>query len=681
MAIIKQLDPHVADLIAAGEVVERPLSVVKELVENALDADAGAITVEIQGGGLTYIRVTDDGVGMEEADAKLSFTRHATSKLEVGRDLEAISTLGFRGEALAAISAVSRIDLLTRQQNAPAGVNVTVEAGQVTSVAPVGCPAGTTMIVRDLFFNTPARLKFMKSDRAEAAAITAMLTSIALSHPAVSFRYIRDGKEEYHTPGDGNVQSAVYTLLGRDFAKGLIEVKSQDEGVRVSGFVSAPAHARGNRSQQHFYVNGRYVRSKHLQAALEQAYKNALFTGKFPGCVLYLTLPYGAVDVNVHPTKTEVKFLHEKQVFDAVYYGVLDALEQSSYMPEITLSHGTEKALGETKNPVGAHSVRPQVTTTDAHPGIPQITDTPVGAGSARPHIAATGESVMPSAKGADAQCAPLRVQAQPSMPGELRDEPAILYQSSLNLPETPVGANCVRPHVTTTDVSVGSDAHTIPCGDIAPSTPLTETPPADPGAQCAPLQGDTDIPPFRIVGEALGTYILVEQEDTLLFIDKHAAHERILFDQLRAETYTPMAQTLLTPVIVDLGPEVTATLVDYADVLAEFGFELDQFGMGTVALRQVPAYIDLDNMESFLAEIAAGLRLGKSPDVSAVRDEVLHTMACKAAIKAGRRSDRTEHEALAKRVLTGDVKYCPHGRPVSLSLSRGQLDKQVRRS
>ena len=656
MAIIKQLDPHVADLIAAGEVVERPLSVVKELVENGLDAGARAITVEIQSGGLTYIRVTDDGAGMAEEDAKIAFRRHATSKLHTGRDLEAVSTLGFRGEALAAISAVSRIDLLTRQAKASEGTSVTVEAGQVRAVSPVGCPVGTTMIVRDLFFNTPARLKFMKSDRAEAAAITAMLTGMTLSHPEVSFRYIRDGKEEYHTPGDGSVQSAIYTLLGREFAKGLIEVKGQDADVKVAGFVTAPANARGNRSHQHFYVNGRYVRSKLLQAALEQAYKNVQFTGKFPGCVLYLTVGYGAVDVNVHPTKTEIKFLHEKQAFDAVYYSVLEALEKSSYMPEIDLSRGTQRALemSETskteENPAGGRSAGPSARKEGQKGAI---------LGQLR------GESVQ---KGTGGRVPPPRVpSASAPMTGELRDTAAVVYQSRFDLPaaESISAASSVEvPAVP----PVGCDV------PMAPSPESTEE-------SRQVMEDQVEVPPYRIVGEALETYILVERGGELLFIDKHAAHERILFDQLRCGAYTPMAQTLLAPLTVDLGPEVTAILLEHGEALETFGFEIDQFGMGTVALRQVPELIDLDDMEAFLGELAEGLRLGKAPDMDGVRDEVIHTMACKAAIKAGRRSDPAELRALAERVLCGDILYCPHGRPVSLVLTRAQLDKQVRRS
>jgi len=639
MSIIKQLDPHVADLIAAGEVVERPASVVKELIENALDAGATAITLEIQGGGMTYARVTDNGCGMSPEDAKLSFLRYATSKLRTGRDLEAIGTLGFRGEALAAISAVSRIDLLTRADSAEEGTSVTVEGGQITEVTPAGCPVGTTMIVRDLFFNTPARLKFMKTDRAEAAAVTAMLVSIALSNPAVSFRYIRDGKEEYHTPGDGSLRSAIYTLLGRDFAKGLVEVESVGDDIQVVGFVTAPAHVRGSRSHQRFYVNGRLVRSKLLQAALEQAYKNAHFAGKFPGSVLYITLGLGAVDVNVHPAKTEVKFLNEKQVFDAVYYGVMHALEQSSYMPEITLSKDTQKVMVTNTSPrLGAEQVRLDPAPTPPPQGA-HSTNIPRAAGQERP-IGSPPVAAPPIYRQVSAFPPPITVDES-----ELSDALGVLRQ--------------VRP--------------------VEPAVEQVKLPqvPVEPEQVAVEVSKEV---PHRVIGEALGTYILVERGEELLFIDKHAAHERILFDRLKATDYAAMPQSLLTPVTIDLGAELTATLTEQGAVLERFGFEIDQLGPGTVAVRQVPEEIDLDDMERFLTEIAEGLNMGKTPDIAGVRDEVLHTMACKAAIKAGRRSDPVELHALTARVLSGEAQYCPHGRPVSLVLSKSQLDKQVRR-
>ena len=611
MAKIRQLDPHVADLIAAGEVVERPSSVVKELVENALDAGATAITVEIQGGGLTYIRVTDNGAGMDEEDAKLAFSRHATSKLQTGRDLEAIGTLGFRGEALAAISAVSRIDLLTREAVREAGVALTIEAGQVLSLNPAGCPQGTTIIVRDLFFNTPARLKFMKTDRAEGAAITAMLGNIALSKPEVSIRYIRDGREEHHTPGDGSVRSAVYTLLGREFAKELLEVDGEGEGIRVTGFVSAPAHVRGSRSHQRFYVNGRFVRSKLLQAALEQAYQNLIPSGKFPGCILYLRLNLGAVDVNVHPAKTEVKFLHDRAVFDGVYYSVKSALEKSAFLPEIALTEATRKVL-DTEPPAFQQKPGP---------------------------VAASGTGAYQ--------------RMNDVSPGELRDTAAVVYQSRFPMPE-----ERARPEPKE-QTKLPEVIHTKP-------------PPV--------IQPEEETPLHRVIGEALGTYILVERGEELLFIDKHAAHERIIFDRLKTQGYTAMAQTLLVPIAVDLGPEITAILMEHTEYLERFGFSITQFGQGTVALRQVPGDIDLDNLEAFLTEIAQGLLLGRGPDLGDARDKVLHTMACKAAIKAGRQSEPAELQVLAEQVLSGGVQYCPHGRPVTIALTRGQLDKRVRR-
>jgi len=619
MGIIRQLDPHVADLIAAGEVVERPASVVKELVENALDAGATAITLEIKGGGLTYIRVTDNGSGMEKSDAETAFLRHATSKLATGRDLEAIGTLGFRGEALAAIAAVSRIDLLTCQSEAGAGTGVTVEAGRVTDVSPAGCPVGTTIIVRDLFFNTPARLKFMKSDKAEGAAITAMLVSSALSHPGVSFRYIKDEKEEYHTPGDGQIRSAIYTLLGRTFAKSLVEVDNRGEEIAVSGFVTAPEESRGNRGHQYFFVNGRQIRSKFLAAALERAYQNALLSGKFPGCILYLTLNPRAVDVNVHPAKTEVKFLYEKQVFDAVYYSVLAALDQNSHMPEITLSKGTQKVLDAPPPPISGRS-------------------NPAG----------------------------VRQPPPLSDPGMLRDTAAVVYQSRFSLPDTIPSS----PPIEQTALPIP----TLHTEDKAPVPPEKSPAPSD------PVEIAEETPPYRVIGEALGTYILVEQGDALLFIDKHAAHERILFDAYKSEDYTPMPQILLEPVPVDLGPQITAALVEHAGYLEQFGFELDQFGLGTIAVRQVPEEIELDHMEQFLSELAEKLTQGQSPDLQEIRDDIRHTIACKAAIKAGRRSEPLELHQLAGRVLAGEVKYCPHGRPISFCLSRAQLDKQVKR-
>ncbi|MBQ9046246.1 MAG: DNA mismatch repair endonuclease MutL, partial [Oscillospiraceae bacterium] len=343
MPDIHILPPHLADLIAAGEVVERPASVVKELVENAFDAGARTVTVEIRGGGMTYLRVTDDGCGMTPEDAGIAFLRHATSKLRDARGLEAIGTMGFRGEALAAISAVSRIELTTRARGAASGVRVVLEAGEIQSMYETGCPEGTTMVVRDLFYNTPARLKFMKSDRAEGSACVAAAFRCALGRPEVSVRCLRDGEEQFFSPGDSRIESCVYALLGRDAAKTLRACSGEQDGVKVEGFISSPGYGRGNRAQQYFFCNGRAIRSAALQAALEQAYRNTLLTGRFPACVLYITLSNAAVDVNVHPAKTEVKFTQEKTVFDAVHYAARSALERERETAEVVLSKSTQK--------------------------------------------------------------------------------------------------------------------------------------------------------------------------------------------------------------------------------------------------------------------------------------------------------------------------------------------------
>jgi len=617
MGKIHELSPHVADLIAAGEVVERPGSVIKELVENAIDAGATILTVEIRAGGMTYMRVTDNGCGMDRADARRAFLRHATSKLKAERDLECIGTLGFRGEALAAIAAVSHIDLLTRETGADEGTSLTIEAGVIQDEAPAGCPEGTTLVIRDLFFNTPARLKFMKSDKAEGANVTQTLIRCALSHPELSVRYLKDGKEEFHTPGDGSLRSAIYTLLGRDFAADLLEAEGETETVGITGFITAPSGARGNRSSQYFYLNGRYIKSKLIQAALEQAYKNSLFTGRFPGCVLHLSMKYGAVDVNVHPTKTEVKFLKEKDVFDAVYYTCLSALERATGMPAIGLT-GKLKAQME--------KTAPEERTPNAQPGQAQ-----------------TIPLITPIREAFHGKTAAL----------DLRDGTAAVGQTVLAPPPTghrPIGAQETPP----------------PAPQAAPSAPSPAVPPA---------------PAHRIIGEAMATYILVEEGDRLVLIDKHAAHERMLFDRFRSEAYMPMPQLLITPFTMEVGPEDTELLLENAALLEEYGFELDRFGAGSVALRTVPGDIDADGLAPLLAEICEKLRMGHKLDPAGVRDEVLHTVACKAAIKAGRFSDPRELEDLVTAVLTGQVKYCPHGRPVSIELTKGALDKSFKRA
>ena len=642
MPEIQILSPHLADLIAAGEVVERPASVVKELVENAFDAGARAVTVELRGGGATYLRVTDDGCGMAPEDAGIAFLRHATSKLHDEQGLEAIGTMGFRGEALAAISAVSHITLTTRQRGAAAGTHMTLDAGDIQDMYETGCPEGTTMIVRDLFFNTPARRKFLKSDRAEGAACAAAALRCALGRPDVSVRCIRDGEEIFFSPGDNKLDSCVYSLLGRDLAMSLLPCAGEADGVRVHGFISSPAAGRGSRAQQYFFCNGRWIKSAALQAALEQAYRNTLLVGRFPACVLYIELSCAAVDVNVHPAKTEVKFTHERAVFDAVYYGARAALEAEKE-PVATLSKTAAK---------------------------------PEPAPKADPFVPAAPKAAPAAAQHPPAPAAPTFAPARTYAPAAPAEE-AVAFRS-------PTASAFAAPRVTPAPV------FTAPARP-APGTPPEPVVPVAQPAQTAiesepvipsPLEraAPPAEPPARLIGEAMHTYILVEKGETLILIDKHAAHERINFDRMRQSPADIPSQTLLEPLPFTPDASDADVLQLYGDVLAELGFTLEPFGRNDYILRGVPAQLDAADALPALEEICAQLRHGARMDAQSVRDEVLKTVACKAAIKAGWQTEPEELLRLADAVCAGDVKYCPHGRPVAVTLTRRELDKLFKR-
>ena len=629
MPHIQQLDPHVADLIAAGEVVERPASVVKELMENAIDAGADTLTVEIQHGGMSLIRVTDNGCGIAYDEAPTAFLRHATSKLRTEYDLEAIGTLGFRGEALAAISAVSRIELLTRTAEEELGAALSLEGGAVVSREEAGCPRGTTLVVRDLFYNTPARLKFMKKDAAEGAACFAMVQRVALSHPEVSVKFLRDGKQELLTPGDGQLQSALYAVLGRDMALGYKAVKGSGEDMAVTGFVTLPTCCRGTRGYQHFFVNGRYVKSRTMMAALEEAYANQKMVGRFPGCVLHLHTKLNAVDVNVHPTKQEVKFGSDKKVFDAVYYAVKSTLEGDHTRPALTLDDG---------KPAPA---RP-VSTLSAEGGGP-----------------AWG-ATTPARRSPVQEALPLRdftaPPAKPAPPAAGRPDVRPLQQE--DAPDSPAGAAPAQ--------SAAPDEGSVP----APAPKPVPAPEPVPEPE-----------PWRMAGEVLNTYIIVEQGDKVLFIDKHAAHERLNFDRLKAEGYQPMVQALLEPVVFTPPAEEGAALLAQLPLLERFGFEAEDFGGGTLIVRAAPSDVAAGEIPDVLGELAGKLLTGGSADPDAARDALLHTMACKAAIKGGQKNSPGELYKVAEAVMSGAVKYCPHGRPVAIELTRQQLEKRFGRA
>ena len=651
MPHIQQLEAHVADLIAAGEVVERPASVVKELMENAIDAGADTVTVEIQHGGMALIRVTDNGCGIAAGEAETAFLRHATSKIRTEYDLEAIGTLGFRGEALAAIAAVSRVDLLSRTEEEPVGVSLELEGGVPIHMEEAGCPRGTTMVVRDLFYNTPARLKFMKKDSAEGAAVFAAVQRQALSHPEVSVKFIRDGKQELLTPGDGQLQSALYAVLGREMALGMMPVKGSGEEMSVAGFVSRPTCCRGTRGYQHFFVNGRYIKSRTMMAALEEAYANQKMVGKFPGCVLHLTIRPGSVDVNVHPTKQEVKFTNDRRVFETVYYAVRSALEGDTQRPAAVLS-----------KPAPKDTVTPNQTRLSAagqtHMTAQEYRNLMGGAGGV------LRDSLRPAMK------TPSVPKTVPQVTAKVSPAPAV--------PEKRTPSPVIEP-VRTQPVKASPqpepEAKPTPKPEPRPAPPNVVPPAAETAAKPEPEEQ-----PWRLVGEAFQTYVMVEQGDKLLLIDKHAAHERMNFDRLKAQGYTPMVQELLTPVVFEPPAEEGAALLEHLADLERFGFRLEDFGGGALLVRACPDYLDSGDISPTLSELAEQLRTAGRTDPDSARDALMHTMACKAAIKGGQKNSPAELMRVAQAVMSGQVRYCPHGRPVAIELEKRQLEHQFKR-
>ena len=645
MPKIIQLSPHIANLIAAGEVVERPASVAKELLENAVDAGASKITVEIRDGGMTFLRVTDNGCGMAPEDARTAFLRHATSKLRTAEDLAAIATMGFRGEALAAIASVSRIDLLTKTPSSLEGISLRLEAGSIVEETEAGCPDGTTIIVRDLFFNTPARMKFMKSDTVEGTRVTAAIQMQALAHPEVAFRMLRDGKEVLNTPGSGKLADAAYCIYGKECAH-MAKVESRWEQYSLTGFVSKPTDARPSRALQTFFVNGRPVKSRLLISALEEAYRNQIMVGKFPACVLHLTLPANTVDVNVHPAKTEVKFLNEKAVFDCVHYGVLGALNQTVDRPQVQFKKPQPAEIPQAPKPVGpvqkAAAPKPQnffrTMTTEEY----------------KTFSAAMQEAPKPNPVAAAAAAA--KVERTPIAVRETIMTPVATPKQEVKLPPLPE-----MPKPAPTPVPVPQ---------------ITEE---------EPVQVELAMPKaqdWRMVGELYNSYIIVEQGEEAYLIDKHAAHERILFEKLKANQEKISSQALLTPVTVHLSAEEAGELLYNQKMLDELGFEIEEFGENTLIVRQIPMDLDPAQAAEALTEMASDLLSGRHEKATTVRDEILHTVACKAAIKAGWKNDEAELLAVAKAVMArDDLKHCPHGRPICITLSKKQLEKQFKRS
>lgn len=655
MPHIQQLNSHVSDLIAAGEVVERPASVVKELVENAIDAGASAVVVEIRRGGMSLIRVSDNGCGIAPREIPTAFLRHATSKLHTASDLGNIKTLGFRGEALAAISAVSRLDILSRERGAASGASLHLEGGVPGEVRPAGAPIGTTLRVCDLFYNTPARLKFVKKDSAETAAVNGLMQHLSLSHPDISFKFIKDGVEALHTPGDGKLESAIYAALGRDFARDLLPVQGCGGEVGVKGFVTKPLFGRGSRGMQIYFVNGRFIKSQLLAAALEESYRNQIMKGRFPGCVLEITLPATSVDVNVHPAKTTVKFVREHDVFDAVYHTVMDALD----------------ANGTPSPPVKEEKRAISPPRKDFFQSMDAETFRKKMAGPADGH----GATQIPPGRKPIGWDTEWRTSAKvadyrPEAPSYRTNRPVSPDQRVLDEKE-PVGRE-PAPQESAGEQTILLEKTSTPaipemCRDKR-DLPGQET--LESGAEA----------PWRIVGELLHTYIVCETENEEVYlIDKHAAHERINFDRLEKTQTPPMRQQLLKPIPAELRREDAVLLLDNLPLLESLGFLCEDFGGDTVLIREVPADIDAGDAVPTLEELAAKLRIGQNPQEK--REALLHTMSCKAAIKAGMHSDERELRALVDKVQSGEIKYCPHGRPVAVKITKYELEKMFKRA
>ena len=711
MAVIHVLDKHTAELIAAGEVVERPASVVKELLENSIDAGATQVTVSIESGGVKLIEISDNGTGIEAEYISTAFIRHATSKIETPDDLTNIHTLGFRGEALASIASVARVELTTRTEVDEFATVYRIEGGEEVSREPGARAVGTTIRVKDLFYNTPARMKFLKKDSSEGTFVSDTVTHVALSHPEVSVKFIREGKLQYVTPGDGQLRGAAYAVLGREFSRDLIELKNQEGVYRITGLVTPPKSCRASRSMQHFYINGRYVRNRTMMAGMEMAFKGTMMQGKFPGGILLLEMPADLVDVNVHPAKIEARFARENDVFDVVYHAVKLALAQPGTGERLfTFEADKEEEKAENskkdadiiKNDVKNNSFTglSAIIRGQADPGVlPQQHWEP-----AKP--AAAPQQPAPSAA--------MQIPTAPSVPrwkGSAQNEDMLDPFVTLHSPklETTKAPEPFRAAASETQLDVepefGETKLHSPQDHMAAWNPAQEAPKEEPeSAPCAEKEPDApeaaeqetvlaepeqmnfdptaDQPePLRYVGEVFRTYILAERGDELCLIDKHAAHERQLYEKLAANYGNVPSQMLLEPAAIDLAAEEKQALLDNIPLLENAGLEIADFGGNTVVLRAVPADVEPQNAESLLVEIANKLLKGGHDALSEHTEWVLHSISCRAAIKAGDKSSPQELLALAEKILSGEVPpFCPHGRPCVLKLTRKELEKQFGR-
>ena len=711
MAVIHVLDKHTAELIAAGEVVERPASVVKELLETSIDAGATQVTVSIESGGVKLIEISDNGTGIEAEYISTAFIRHATSKIETPDDLTNIHTLGFRGEALASIASVARVELTTRTEVDEFATVYRIEGGEEVSREPGARAVGTTIRVKDLFYNTPARMKFLKKDSSEGTFVSDTVTHVALSHPEVSVKFIREGKLQYVTPGDGQLRGAAYAVLGREFSRDLIELKNQEGVYRITGLITPPKSCRASRSMQHFYINGRYVRNRTMMAGMEMAFKGTMMQGKFPGGILLLEMPADLVDVNVHPAKIEARFARENDVFDVVYHAVKLALAQPG-TGERLFTFETDKKEEKAGNSKKDTDIIKNDVKNNNFTGLSAIIR-----GQADPGVLPQQhwEPAKPAAAPQQpAPAAAMQIPTAPSVPrwkGSAQNEDMLDPFVTLHSPklETTKAPEPFRAAASETQLDVepefGETKLHSPQDHMAAWNPAQEAPKEEPeSAPCAETEPDApeaaeqetvlaepeqmnfdptaDQPePLRYVGEVFRTYILAERGDELCLIDKHAAHERQLYEKLAANYGNVPSQMLLEPAAIDLAAEEKQALLDNIPLLENAGLEIADFGGNTVVLRAVPADVEPQNAESLLVEIANKLLKGGHDALNEHTEWVLHSISCRAAIKAGDKSSPQELLALAEKILSGEVPpFCPHGRPCVLKLTRKELEKQFGR-
>ena len=698
MGVINVLDKHIAELIAAGEVVERPSSVIKELVENSIDAGAKNVTVEIKNGGTTFMRVADDGCGIYRDDIKKAFLRHATSKVKTANDLDSIATLGFRGEALASISAVSRLQVITKNENEDIGSCYEIEGGEEISLEDAGCPTGTTFVIRDLFYNIPARSKFLKKDVAEGNAVSALMDKIVLSHPEVAFTFIRDGKQVLRTFGDGKLLSAIYSVFGKDFAKGLIPVDYTLDSVSVKGYISKPINARPNRNMQNFFINGRFVKTRTGMAALEEAYKGSIMVGKFPSAVLQLTVPYEIIDVNVHPAKIEVRFINERPVFDAIYHAVKSALQQGDVRKQVTFKENT--AFNEIKKVNPFTNAQAVFSKAESKPPVNNVKPAEQKAKAYEPK----SYNPLDELDLKDEKPKPISIDdlkmTDSSDPFEIYSKQAIRKNTELEQKKAEFSkqkfekAEQLILKAAQQEDNLPKQENPVNEVIVEEKKPYKEvvmTKEEKPQTEIFKDKEDkndtiTELPKeqtkLRFLGEAFDTYIIVEKNDSeILIIDKHAAHERIIYEKLKANADKQNVQYLLAPVTVTLDKTDYDAAISNLDMFAKCSFDVEDFGNGTLLVRSAPQYLAATEIADCIAEMSGYIASGKKDIYAEKMDWFYHNVSCRSAIKAGNKSTVQELMDIAWTLEKNpQIKYCPHGRPICIVMTKYEIEKQFGR-